>query len=128
MKKILLGALVGVALLVSSSSAFAADPLEVAPNMYKKLFENDEVRVMQVTFKPGEKIAEHSHPDHYVYAASAGTLRIHKPGQKASDVSLNVGDVVWIPAETHWAENIGKTQVTLVVNELKHPGKPGTVH
>jgi len=27
--------------------------------------------------------------------------------------------VVWVPAETHWAENIGKTPVRILVSELK---------
>ena len=35
--------------------------------------------------------------------------------------NLSAGQVLWIPAETHWAENTGKTKVRLLVNELKEP-------
>lgn len=106
------------------SGAFAAvpaneDPIKVAPNLYKVLFENERVRVMQVTFKPGEKIGKHSHPDHYVYVAEGGTLTISKPDGSSSDAMVKPGDVLWISAETHWAQNTGKTNVRLIVNELK---------
>ena len=47
--------------------ASAADPLEVAPQMYKKSFEKARVRVMTVAFAPGQSIPEHSHPDHFAY-------------------------------------------------------------
>lgn len=97
----------------------AQDPLVAAPEMYRLLFENERVRVMEVAFQPGQKIAAHSHPDHFVYVAEAGTLRLFKPDGTSSDAELSVGMVVWIPAETHWAENIGTTVVRLVVTELK---------
>lgn len=97
----------------------AQDPLAVAPEMYRLLFENERVRVMEVTFKPGQKIAPHSHPDHYVYVAEGGKLRISKPDAEPADVEVKPGDVLWIGAEKHWAENTGTTQVRLIVNELK---------
>jgi quercetin dioxygenase-like cupin family protein len=76
---------------------------------------------MQVTFKPGQKIAAHSHPDHYVYVLEGGTLKISHPDGTSGDANLAVGQVVWIAAETHWAENTGTTTVRLLVNELKEP-------
>ncbi len=101
--------------------ANAQDPLDVAPHMYKKLFENERVRVMEVTFNPGDSILAHSHPDHHVYAASGGTLKISKPDGSSVDAEIKTGDVLFIPAETHWAKNIGKTTIKLIVNELKEP-------
>lgn len=98
--------------------SFAAGPLEVAPDMYKLVSENDRVRVMEVTFKPGEKIAEHSHPDHFVYVLEAGTLQITNAAG-VTDAELKVGDVIWINAESHSAVNTGTTQVRLLVTELK---------
>jgi beta-alanine degradation protein BauB len=97
--------------------AFAADPLEVAPDMYKKNFENDRTRVMTVTFAPGQNIAEHSHPDHFVYVLETGTLKITKSTGEAAEVTPKVGDVLWIPAETHSAVNVGSTPVKLLVVE-----------
>ncbi|HLF18851.1 MAG TPA: cupin domain-containing protein [Candidatus Omnitrophota bacterium] len=121
--------LVAVLLVISAvfvaRAAFAADPLEVAPDMYKLITENDRVRVMQVTFQVGEQIAEHSHPDHFAYVLEAGNIKITKADGTVTDAVLNVGDVVWIDAETHSAVNTGTTPVRLLIVELKEP-KPAT--
>ena len=99
--------------------SFAASPLEVAPDMYKLKFENERVRVMEVTFQPGQKIAEHSHPDHFVFVEEGGNLQIAHPDGSTMDADLKVGDIVWINAETHWAVNTGTTVVRLLVTEIK---------
>ena len=59
--------------------AFAQDPMQVGPNIYKLLFENERVRVFEVRFKPGERIAMHSHPDHVVYVLDDGKLKLSSP-------------------------------------------------
>lgn len=103
------------------SSAIAADPLKVGPDVYRLLFENERVRVMEVTFKPGTKIGLHSHPDHVGYAVTGGTLRLTPEGGKTTDASLDHGSVLYIPAETHAAENVGPTTIKVIVTELKDP-------
>lgn len=108
-----------------ASGVRAQDPLAVAPQMYKKLFENERVRVMEVTFHPGDSILAHSHPDHHVYTASGGILKISKPDGSSADADLKTGDVLFIPAEIHLAKNIGKTTIKLIVNELKET-RPAT--
>ncbi len=112
-----------VALGLLAAPALAQDPLKVAPTMYKLVFENERVRIMEVSFKPGEKIAQHSHPDHFGYILEAGKLKISKPDGTSSELDGKVGDVVWIPTETHSGENIGKTTVRVLVVELKEPAK-----
>jgi quercetin dioxygenase-like cupin family protein len=105
----------------SPLAAFAApDPLSAAPDMYKLLFENDKVRVMEVMFKPGQKIAKHTHThEHFVTVLEPGTLTIHKEDGTSTVNELKTEQVVWIPAETHWAENTGKSEVKLLVTEMK---------
>lgn len=101
--------------------SFAADPIEVAPNMYKLVYENDRVRVMEVTFQVGESIPEHSHPDHFVYVLQGGTVQITKDDGTVTDATMKPGDVVWLSAETHRATNTGTTPVRLLVTEIKEP-------
>ncbi len=115
-----------VATALMARISFAADPLEVAPDMYKLIYQNDRVRVMEVTFKAGQSIPEHSHPDHFVYVLEGGNLKITKADGTVTDAVLKVGDVVWINAETHHAVNTGTTEVKLLVTELKEP-KPAAV-
>ncbi len=115
-----LGTLLSITLLAPSLALAAPDPLAAAPDMYKLLFENEKVRVMEVTFKPGQKIAEHSHPhEHFVTVLKPGTLTIHHADGTAAVNELHTDQVVWLPAETHWAQNTGKTEVKLLVSEMK---------
>jgi quercetin dioxygenase-like cupin family protein len=107
-----------MAVVMIARFSFAADPLEVAPDMYKLKFENEKVRVMEVTFQPGQTIAEHSHPDHFVFVEEGGQLTITVDGA-ANPTDLKAGDVVWLPAQTHSAVNTGTTVVKLLVTEIK---------
>lgn len=99
------------------------DPLKAGGKMYKKVFENEKVRVLEVTFKKGAKIAEHAHPDHFNYVAEAGQLEVTAPGaegvKEKQKLDLTLGQGVFIPATAHSAKNTGKTQVRIVVVELK---------
>jgi quercetin dioxygenase-like cupin family protein len=97
----------------------APDPLEAGPNNYKKLAENDLMRVLEVSFKPGDKIPRHRHPDHVVYIVSGGKLKITSGDKPAQELDLKAGDGVFIAAEEHSAENTGKTDLKAVVVELK---------
>jgi len=97
----------------------AQDPVEVGPNVYKKIFENDHVRVSEIHFNVGDKIAMHSHPDHFVYVLESGTLKLTHPDGKSQDFVGKQGEVVWIKAESHEAENIGQTPFKALVVELK---------
>jgi quercetin dioxygenase-like cupin family protein len=100
-------------------AALAMDPLQADPEMYKLKFENDRVRVMEVTFQPGQSIPEHSHPDHFVFVEQGGQLKITKSDGSIMDADLKAGDVVWIDSETHSAVNTGSSEVKLLVTELK---------
>ena len=110
----------------SSRAALAQDPLEVGPNIYKLLYENDRVRVLDVRFNPGDQIAMHSHPDHLAYVLNAGKLRLSKPDGSVNEIEAKAGEVVWIPAESHAAENIGTTEFHCIVIELKEKPKTET--
>lgn len=120
----MMAALLAAAFLAQSSLAASLDPLSVAPEMYRKLFENGQVRVMEVTFAPGGRIALHSHPDHFVYVVEGGTLRITDDVGKVTDATVSPGQVLWFDAQAHRAENTGGTQVRLTVTELKGRAAP----
>ncbi len=114
-----LGGLVGMSVIMSVAQA--QDPVEVGPDVYKVLFENERVRVCEAHFTPGQSIAMHSHPDHFVYVISPGTLRLTYPDGRTNEVEAKAGEVMWIAAETHAGQNIGSTDVRLLVTELKEP-------
>src|SRR5213080_5569506 len=55
---------------VGVPTARAQDPVQVAPNHFKVLLENDQVRVLDFQAKGGEKIPMHSHPAYLTYDIS----------------------------------------------------------
>lgn len=106
-------------LLAAAGTVMAQDPLEVGPDVYKLKFENERVRVMEVTFAPGASIAMHSHPDHFAYVITGGKLILSYPDGTSKEAQANPGDVLWMGAESHAAQNPGATELKLLVVELK---------
>ena len=95
-------------------------PQEGAPNVYKQVFDNEKVRVSEITFKPGEKAAMHTHPwPHVVYILDGGQLTITHPDGTSAVVTAKTGDVFWFGAETHEAVNSGTTTLRGTVTEIK---------
>ena len=94
------------------------DPLVAASNVYTLINENEKMRVLKVTFKPGSTAKMHHHPQHMVYVLKGGKLRLTSEG-KSQDLDLEEGKVVFLAAQNHEATNTGNTVVDLLVVELK---------
>ena len=92
---------------------------EVAPHVYKVAFENEKVRLLEVSMAPGAKSELHSHPDYLVYALSSGKVRLSDASGEGADVDINTGDVMWREAEEHSAVNIGGEELRALFIELK---------
>jgi len=105
--------------LTNHQALFADDPAVVGPDIYRVLFENDRVRVLSFHFKPGDKLASHSHPPFVAYVTSEGTLQINNADGTSQAVNAANGQVIWMDAVTHSEENIGSTDLTGIVIELK---------
>jgi beta-alanine degradation protein BauB len=96
----------------------AQDPLKVAKNVYKFVMENDRVRVLQVQLKPGDKAVMHYHPDHVIYVIKGGKAKMTSSG-KTDVLDMKTGQAIFLKAQSHEAENTGKTDLDLLVVELK---------
>lgn len=95
-------------------------PQEGAPGVYKQLFDNERVRVSEITFNPGDKAPMHTHSmPHVVYIVEGGELTLTYPDGKTTVATAQAGQVLWFPAETHEAVNTGTTVVRGTVTELK---------
>ena len=92
--------------------------MKVAKNVYKFNMENDRVRVLEVLFRPGDKAAMHYHPDHVVYVLKGGKIKMTSSG-KTDVLDLKTGQAIFLKAQSHEAENTGKTDLDLLVVELK---------
>lgn len=113
----------GIIVLVAMSAqiSLAQDPAKVAAENYSVALDNEFVRVLNVTIKPGAKVATHSHPDHLVYVINGGKVKFTFPDGKTKDVEQKAGEAIFIKSETHQGENTGSSELKLVVFELKKP-------
>ena len=77
------------------------DVMKVAANLSKQLMENDRVRVLEGTLKPGDFAKMHHHPDHVMYVINGGKLKISSEG-KAREMELTEGQAAFFKAEDHF--------------------------
>jgi quercetin dioxygenase-like cupin family protein len=101
------------------SAAAAQDVMKVAPESHKVLLENDQVRVLSVHMKPGDKAPMHSHPHNVAYFLTDARVKITLPNGKTEERNLKAGSSNWSEATTHAAENIGTTELEEIQIELK---------
>jgi quercetin dioxygenase-like cupin family protein len=97
----------------------AKEAAEAAPHIYKVLFENERVRLLDVRMKPGEESAQHSHPDYLLYAHEGGRVKLSDPSGQNAEVDVPEGAVMWRDAEEHSALNVGTTEIHALSVELK---------
>ena len=95
------------------------DPLKVGKSAYTLEAEDNDVRMMEVTFAPGQKIAMHEHPKHSIYVLQGGTLKITQEGKEPQVMQLKPGETLIMEAQKHEAQNTGKSRVKLLVTEFK---------
>ena len=96
-----------------------ADPTSTDPDKYKVIFENERVRVLEYSDEPGQSTKPHQHPDSVMYTLSSFERRLVAESGESRDVSLTVGEVRWLDAQTHSGENIGQTPTHVIFVELK---------
>jgi hypothetical protein len=96
------------------------DPVITNPELYRVIFENERVRVLEYQDRPGEKTSPHEHPDTVMYTLSSFSRRLTADGGRV-EVQLPAGTVRWVSAQEHAGENIGRTVTHALFVELKEP-------
>ncbi len=96
------------------------DAAIVAPDVYKVLFENDRMRVLEVAMEPGDRSEMHTHPDYFFYLlGEGGKVRFTSPSGETGEMELPAGASAWREAEEHSTENVGTTTVHALFIEPK---------
>lgn len=118
--------LVTAILALASSTARAQDPAVTNPDKYIVILENERTRVLEYRDHPGEKTTLHSHPDSVLYALGAFQRRLTFSDGASQIREFKTGDVVFLPAQAHIGENIGKTDTRVLLVEFKEPRRSAT--
>lgn len=108
------------AVIILSGYCFAQDAAKVDPKHYKVEFENDQVRVLRITYGPKEKSVMHSHPAGMVVFLSDANGKFTYPDGKTEKNNYKKGFFSWVPATTHQGENVGDKPFELIQIEMKN--------
>lgn len=126
----------GTVLLASAAFAQSQSVASKTPERetIKPLLENDQIKVMEMRFKPGARTEALSHPNRFVYALTDGALVFSPPTAKPYELSFNAGEALWLPAQSTATANETGKDVRVLVVEVKarapapsaQRAKPGT--
>lgn len=111
-----------VAALAAAPAHAQAQPLPrsyiASPDIYRVLAQNDQFKVIAVTWKPGQKDVLHSHPANAVYYLTDCSLRLYAMDGSYRDAQPKAGAaIVQAAIPGHVLENIGTADCRLVMFE-----------
>jgi len=109
----------GAATLAQQAGGGKADPVKVDPKHYKVEFENEKVRVLRISYGPGEKSVMHYHPSGVAVYLTDGKTRMTMPDGKSQVSTTKAGTIDWAPAGSHLPQNVGDKHFELILVELK---------
>jgi quercetin dioxygenase-like cupin family protein len=95
------------------------DAVNVAPYLHTILFEDDKLRVLKVSVRPGDEAKMHWHPRNINYILSAGKLQFTKSDGSSVNIDLSEGQVASSTESSHAVKNIGNAIVEAIQVELK---------
>lgn len=97
----------------------AEDAISIAPDMYKVLFENDRVRVLETRYGVGVKSEMHSHPDLVAIGLTTLKAKFTLEGGQSVDMELQAGEPIFVEGQDHTVENTGTSELVAILVELK---------
>lgn len=106
-----------------AAPVFAQDSAKVQSQSYRVVLDNDKVRVLGFTGKPGMGVCGaglHSHPGHVTVLLTPAKVKVTVNG-KSTMVTGKAGDAFWEPPVTHETENYGRADVRSLIIEVKTP-------
>ena len=107
------------ALLVFAAPTFAQDATVVDSDHYAVEFENDQVRVLRITYGPREKSVMHAHPEAVAIMLTEGEMLMHLPDGSTAPSPAVAGQAIWTPAVKHQPENLTDHEMEVILVEMK---------
>lgn len=113
------GVFVGLILFFTTEAVMSQDVIQVAPEQFKVLLENEHVRVLEFKMKPGDVQEMHTHPATVHIEMTPTKVKITNPEGKAFEVEGKEGEVIWVGPVKHTVENTGDNEISGYIVELK---------
>jgi mannose-6-phosphate isomerase-like protein (cupin superfamily) len=89
------------------------------PKDHKVLLENERVRVLEIRIPPKEKTDMHWHPPCVVYQISEAKVRMSFKDGTSREAEAKPNTVNWSNGGWHQVENLGSTDDSGLIVELK---------
>src|SRR5215510_10581526 len=100
-----------------SSAVVAQDPTVVDAKHYKVMFENEQVRILKITYGPKEKSVMHEHPNAVAVFLTDGQIKFQLADGKSQDAAVKAGQAMFTPGGKHLPENVGEKAFEVVLVE-----------
>ena len=121
---ILAGVVASPAIAQDKAKDAMAAKAEKGKSTLKVLFENDKVRVTEVTSRPGDVGANVARPFRVIRPLKDGTIERTWADGKVDKVEWKTGEVKAVgPDKPFTPKNVGKTEFVLYIVEVKEPKK-----
>ena len=104
--------------------AFAQNAAKVDSAHYKVEFENDQLRIIRVTYAPGEKSNMHEHSEGVVVALTDARSKVTLADGTTQEFIVKAGQASWVPSSKHKVEYLGDKPSENLYIETK--AKPAT--
>ena len=109
----------------SPSKNEVRDAVTVAPDRYKVVKDTMGIRVLELTYKPGDSSAMHSHPDNVLYVVEGGKSQFTMQDGSKQEYEIPAGVAMILPGGVHSVKNIGTTTTKSILIEVNRPDKAG---
>lgn len=90
----------------------------ISPNLYKKLADTLNIKMLEGVYEPGDSSIMHSHPDFALYVLEGSSVELTMSDNKKQVVEFKKGMAIVLPAANHSAKNIGNTRLRVIVVEV----------
>ncbi len=98
----------------------SSDPVNVDSNHYSVEFENDRVRVLRISYGPGETSQMHAHPASVGVCLTDLEGRFTFPDGSTEKIQAKADEAAWFEAIEHLPENLSDQPLEMILIELKY--------
>lgn len=121
MTRLIISSLLLLIISCSGSKEKLLLPEEVSPDVYKVLFDNDDVKVLEVTFEPGQSDNMHDHYPVTFYLLQGGKAQVTLPDGTVNEREIPTGFTGHNTEKVrHQVKNIGENTIKILLVERKN--------